>query len=127
MRKILMPLLALVMMGLSSCNLDREDYYTYSYNLVFAVLDEDKEAIEAYFQDYISKHADRSFHGTYNLALSKGTEDFLKDLQDLDVEYVSSLLTVPDETVQLRYFMDSSNTSVLVGLQTWVYQDPQDQ
>lgn len=127
MRKILIPLLALVMMGLSSCNLNREDNYTFSYNVVFSVLDENKEGVETYFQNFIRQHDGRSFYGAYNEALTKGTEDFLKDQEDLDMEFIATLLTAEDEAIQLRYFMEAPSVSVIVGLVNWTAKDPQQQ
>ncbi|MCR4824703.1 MAG: hypothetical protein K5849_05015 [Bacteroidales bacterium] len=121
MRKFLTTLAAVAaLLCTSSCNLSSLQDYNFSYEIIYQLSSEEQqEAIVAYFQDFIDAHTNFVCRGEYTEALGMGIEQFSKDIQSIDAEYLGTILKTEQDLVRLVLTMTGDKTNVLAAYETW--------
>ncbi|MBQ9660135.1 MAG: hypothetical protein IJV37_02570 [Bacteroidales bacterium] len=122
MRKILTLLAALLaVVCVSSCKLDKEQNYIFSYEGYVNLADEDDaEAVMDYLKThYINESTTSSYHGLYYDALTQAVKFFSEGAQTLDDALMFSYIKEEDDSIQLVGVMSGEKTREMVALFTW--------
>lgn len=105
--------------GLSSCNFDMVDNYTFSEQVSTNVTDENRaKALESYFRTVVDFDSEETFYGSQYEASVYGQSLIKKTMDEIDGDYVASLL-VEDEAVQYLMWMIGKKTKMVIGQVTW--------
>lgn len=115
------------MLGVSACNFDMVDTYTF-YDQVYIQTEEEEKAnqIEGYFREVIDFDKNETFHGRQFDAITYGQSIVEKYKVLLDAETIQSFL-VKDEAVQYSMWMSGKKTKMVIAQITWKRKESEEQ
>ncbi len=125
--------IAFVLFGalmLTGCDLDQVDNYTFQYQTLIYLSEEDEDkkeeqskAIEEYFKSKIDFDKTYSFHGPYYDATVYGCDMFENDIKAFTNDEVLALLGKDDQVCLALYMFSSKGNMGAVSAVYWVH-DP---
>ena len=127
MRKILMllALAAALVSGLTSCDMDFVDDYTFSYDYAASLSDSSSQEMIEYLEAFIAR-SDLKItfpNVSYDEAARQGREFFEKGLEKLDVDFIKDHILTETDAVQLTGILSakSSRSAVATILWNWTW------
>ena len=122
MRKIFTILAALIAaVCVSSCNLDREQNYIFSYDYTNINLKDkdDADAVKKYFDENFGNNNTDSYFGTYYDAYQKAVAFFNEGVKELDMEYLYSFIKEDSDQFILYYIISGDKVREYIGGYPW--------
>ncbi|GEM_PF-2110762 len=127
-RKIAFVLFGVMMF--TSCNLDQVDNYSFQYQTLIYLSEEDEDkkeeqskAIEEYFKSKLDFDKSYSFYGPYYDATIYGCDMFENDIKAFSNDEVLALLGEKDQVYLALYMFSSKGSMGPVSAVYWVH-DP---
>ena len=118
--------IALVLFGalaLSSCNLDQNDNYTFSYALTYSVKGEEQQkALTDFFKSKLDFDKTYSFSGSYYDATVFGCDKFKEDIKAFTNKEVLALLGKDDIAYLALNMFSSKGNMGAVGAVGWSHE-----
>lgn len=107
------------MLGVSACNFDMVDTYTFYDKVSIRTKEEDKaNQIEGYFREVIDFDTNKTFHGRQFDAITYGQSIVEQYKVLLDAETIQNFL-VEDEAVQYSMWMSGKKTKMVIAQILW--------
>ena len=123
MRKILMMLAvaAALVFGLSSCDLDFVDDYTFSYDYAASLSGASSQEMVEYMEAFIAREDLKvTFPNVaYDEAARQGRERFEKGLEELDIDFIKDHIVTETDIVQLAGILSAKSSRSVVATIYW--------
>ena len=121
MRKIvtLLALAAALILGLSSCDLDFVDTYTFSFT--YSLSDEEAlPELKSYMEAFTSQpNLTATYECPYSEAMNKSVELYNKGVEQLDVPFIADQIKNEQDGAALYGIMSATKTRTVIGYIVW--------